>query len=189
MNMKSLPIHGAFEIFFEPIADERGEFSRIYCFECFEKNGLNTNWNQQNLSRNIRTGTARGLHFQQGKFSEIKLVRCINGSVLDLILDLRPTSPSFKKFYRIELSPKLNNCVYIPKGCAHGYLTLQENSDIMYLSSSAYSKENESGVNLMDPLMQYFDYDLVKAISKRDSELQSLEVLLENIEKDPEWFL
>jgi len=104
-------------------------------------------------------------------------------------VDLRPSSISFKQVCKIELSPKLNNSVYIPRGCAHGYLTLQDQSEILYCSSAAHSITNESGINLMDPSMQYLDVELIKKISKKDAQLQSLGEFLDSVGASPEWYV
>jgi len=112
---------------------------------------LNTRWAQTNFSSNKKTGTLRGFHYQNAPFSEIKLVTCVSGTIFDAILDLRPDSQTYLKTFTIFLKSDSNKSLYIAKGVAHAYLTLEDNSAVTYQVSERYSKENTSGVTYLDP--------------------------------------
>jgi dTDP-4-dehydrorhamnose 3,5-epimerase len=112
---------------------------------------LNTSWAQTNFSSNKKTGTLRGFHYQNAPFSEIKLVTCVSGAIFDAILDLRPDSQTYLKTFTIFLKSDSNKSLYIAKGVAHAYLTLEDNSAVTYQVSEKYSKENTSGVTYLDP--------------------------------------
>lgn len=188
MKFEELNLSGAFEISSEPFMDDRGEFRRIFCFETFSARALNTKWVQQNISKNPNRGTIRGFHFQIGDSAEVKLVSCTRGAVLDLIIDLRPLSQTFGLSQGITLTSTLGNSIYIPKGFGHGYLTLEENSEIMYLTSSNYLQTAESGINVFNSGSSLFDPKLVTKISDRDLHLPSFEEFLDTIGSDPMWY-
>jgi dTDP-4-dehydrorhamnose 3,5-epimerase len=139
------PIHGAFYIDIEKRGDERGFFARYFCEKEFAAAGLHTHFTQINNSLSATAGTCRGLHYQLPPHAEIKVVRCIQGAVLDLVLDLRPDSPTFKKFHAAELTPENRRMFYVPAGCAHGLFTLLDNTEVIYQSSAAYNPESERG--------------------------------------------
>ncbi len=130
MKFKELPIEGAYEIILSPFEDNRGSFSRIYCEKELNQIGLYENIVQINHSRNKEKGTLRGMHFQYSPFSEIKIIRCLRGRVYDVIVDLRKNSRNIFSWYAVELSPENYNMIYIPKGCAHGFQTLEEDSEL-----------------------------------------------------------
>ena len=188
MQITELSLPGAYEISSEPYRDQRGEFIRTFCSDIFSARNLNINWVQQNISRNLLCGTVRGLHFQTGESAEIKLVSCIRGSILDLIIDLRPQSKTFGKSCSVELSSTLGNSVYVPKGFGHGYLTLEDESDVMYLTSENYSPKAESGVNILHSKLALFDSSLVMKISDKDLSLPSFAEFLATIGQDPFWY-
>jgi dTDP-4-dehydrorhamnose 3,5-epimerase len=150
MIFKPLPLKGAFEVLLEPRGDERGFFSRFYCDEEFSQHGLNTNWTQMNISLTRGIGSLRGLHFQRGFAAEVKLVRCLRGRVYDVIVDLREGSSSFGQHVGVVLDAENRNSIYIPKGFAHGFQTLEDEAELQYLHSEPYSALQEGGVNLMD---------------------------------------
>jgi dTDP-4-dehydrorhamnose 3,5-epimerase len=188
MKFSELNLEGAFQITPEPYRDSRGEFLRMYCHDIFFDHNLNTNWVQQNISKNPYCGTVRGFHFQTGRFAEVKLVSCIRGSVLDLIIDLRPLSQTFGKISSVKLSSSLGNSIYVPKGFGHGYLTLEDNSEVMYLTSQVYFSEAESGVNLLQQDLAPFDPIAVKSISDKDLNLPSFTDFVATIGQDPNWY-
>lgn len=169
MIFESLPLEGAFLIKDQPKPDERGFFSRIFCSEEFKKRGLQGNFIQANHSQSKKKATLRGLHYQLPPYSEEKLVRCIKGSIYDVILDIRPDSLTFGKSFGAALSPSNNLMMYVPKGFAHGFLTLEEDTEILYLVSMQYSKEKERGIRWNDPAFSIAWPFQPKVVSERDS--------------------
>jgi dTDP-4-dehydrorhamnose 3,5-epimerase len=142
---------GAFVIEPERLEDERGFFARTFCQKEFEVHGLNVNTAQCNVSFNKRKGTLRGMHFQDGECAEAKLVRCTAGSIYDVIIDLRPSSATFKMHVVVELTLQNRKMIYIPEGFAHGFQTLEDNSEVFYQMSEFYSPELARGVRWDDP--------------------------------------
>jgi dTDP-4-dehydrorhamnose 3,5-epimerase len=142
---------GAFLIEPEPVADPRGSFARVFCREEFEARGLNCNVVQCSFSVNLKKGTLRGMHYQTKPFEEAKLVRCTSGAIYDVILDLRPESPTFKQWVATELSAANHRMLYIPEGLAHGFLTLEDHSEVFYQMSEFYHPECARGVRWDDP--------------------------------------
>ena len=123
MRFRETPLVGAFVIELERRDDERGFFARTYCDREFAAHGLPTSWPQSNLSRNAQNGTLRGMHFNAPPDEEAKVVRCVSGAIWDAIVDLRPTSPTFLRWFGAELSAEAGNALYVPAGFAHGFLT------------------------------------------------------------------
>lgn len=151
MKFIETSIKGAYIIEIEPIEDERGFFARSWCKKEFEELGLDTNIIQCNISFNKKRGTLRGMHYQIEPYEEVKIVRCTKGSVYDVIIDLRPDSPTFKKWESIELTDDNRLMLYIPKGIAHGFQTLEDNSELLYQMSEFYVAEYARGVRWNDP--------------------------------------
>lgn len=145
-------ITGAFVIDLEKISDERGFFSRVYCESEFKKIGLNTKYVQSNLSYNQKKNTLRGMHRQINSDAEIKLVRCIKGSIFDVILDLRSDSDTYLGWFAIELSQNNYKTLYIPEGVAHGFLTLEDNTEVFYQHSQFYAPQSNGSVRWNDPV-------------------------------------
>lgn len=170
IDMKFHPtrIAGVVEIYLEPVRDERGFFARSWCRTEFERHGLESALVQCNISFNARKGTLRGMHFQAAPFAETKLVRCTHGAVYDVVLDLRPESPTFKGWIAVTLSAKNRNMVYIPQGCAHGFLTLQDETEVFYQMSEYYNAESARGVRWNDPAFGIAWPDRLEVISDRD---------------------
>jgi dTDP-4-dehydrorhamnose 3,5-epimerase len=150
MVFKETRLKGAFIIELEKIADSRGFFSRVWCQKEFEVNGLNPNVVQCNLSFNTSKGTLRGMHYQIAPHEEAKIVRCIRGKVYDVIIDLRPKSPTYLRWIGVELSSENRKMLYVPESFAHGYLTLTDNTELFYQVSHFYSPEYESGIRWND---------------------------------------
>ena len=146
MIFKERNIKGVFEIILSPRNDNRGFFMRTFDDAAFKENGLDRNWVQENHSRSENKGIIRGLHFQLPPFSETKMVRCINGSVLDVFVDLRKDSETFGQWDSIELSADNKKMIHIPRGFAHGFCTLTETSEVVYKVDNFYSPENERGL-------------------------------------------
>jgi dTDP-4-dehydrorhamnose 3,5-epimerase len=142
---------GAFVMEPERREDERGFFARTFCQREFESHGLNVQIAQCSISFNKRKGILRGMHFQAAPFSETKLVRCTSGCIYDVFVDMRPSSPTFKQYVAVELSAENRKMVYIPEGFAHGFQTLEEDTEVFYQMSQIYSPEHARGVRWDDP--------------------------------------
>lgn len=151
MRFTALAIEGAWLVQAPVHADERGSFSRVLDAEAFAERGLEVPGNQISLSRNPRAGTLRGLHMQSAPHAELKLVRCMAGAVFDVLVDLRPQSPSFRVWHAEELTPDNGRALYIPRGCAHGFQTLVDGSDVLYLIADPWVPEAAGGVRWNDP--------------------------------------
>lgn len=141
MKFTSLSVIGAYLIELEPKIDERGSFARTFCTKEFAEQGLITNFVQMSTSFNYNKGQIRGMHYQQEPYAETKIVRCTSGSIYDIMLDLRPNSPTFNKWCGEILSSTNGKMVYIPKGVAHGYKTLEDNTEIFYMMDEYYKPE------------------------------------------------
>ena len=168
MKFMPLPMQGAFVIEPEVIVDERGFFARTFCREEFIKNGLNQNLVQCSISFNKRKGTLRGMHYQKKPREEAKLVRCTMGSIYDVIIDLRPTSPTFKQWASVELNAENRKAIYIPEGFAHGFLTLTDESEVFYQMSEFFHTECVMGIRWDDEAFLIQWPSDVKVISERD---------------------
>jgi dTDP-4-dehydrorhamnose 3,5-epimerase len=131
--------------------DERGFFARSWCEAEFREQGLNSRLVQCSVSFNLRRGTLRGMHYQRAPHAEAKLVRCTRGAVLDAMIDLRPESPTYKQWFAQELSAQNRLMLYIPEGCAHGFQTLEDETEVFYQLSAGYTPASERGVRWNDP--------------------------------------
>ena len=151
MTFTETALAGAFIIDARPINDDRGFFAMTWSALEFAEHGLDTTIAQCNLAWNRQKGTLRGLHFQREPFSEVKIVCCTRGAILDVIVDLRPESPTFCRWASMELTADNHRTLYIPEGFAHGYLTLTDDAQSYYQVSMAYSPEHASGVRWDDP--------------------------------------
>jgi dTDP-4-dehydrorhamnose 3,5-epimerase len=152
MKYLNLSVVGAFAVDLVPNEDERGFFARSWCNREFQEMSLDPRMAQCSVSFNRLKGTLRGMHYQTAPFCEAKLVRCTAGAIFDVVLDLRPDSPSFLKSEGVELTSANHRMLYVPHGCAHGFLSLAENSEVFYQISEFYSPENARGVRWDDPL-------------------------------------
>lgn len=144
-------LQGAFIIEPEKIADERGFFARTWCQKEFARRGLTSQFVQCNISSNKKKGTLRGMHYQVYPHEEAKLVRCTQGAIYDVIIDLRLGSPTFKKWMAVELRAENHRILYIPKNLAHGFQTLEDNTEIFYQMSEFYHPESSRGIRWNDP--------------------------------------
>jgi len=168
MKFQATKIAEVFEIHVEPRRDERGFFARTWCRKEFEEHGLESTLVQCSISFNARKGTLRGMHYQAAPFGESKLVRCTKGSICDVVLDLRPQSPTFKEWIAVTLTAESRTMVYVPKGCAHGFLTLQDETEVFYQMSEVYNAESGRGVRWNDPSFGIAWPEKVEVISDRD---------------------
>lgn len=144
-------VEGAFAIELEPRRDARGWFARTWCERELADHGLVARIAQVNAQWSPQPGTLRGLHFQEPPHAEVKIVRCTRGGVYDVVVDLRPASPTFLRWMARELTPDNGLMLYAPEGCAHGYLTLERDSEVTYLTSACYAPEAARGVRFDDP--------------------------------------
>lgn len=142
---------GAFIIELEKFEDERGFFARAWCKKEFESQGLASHLVQANLSYNKSKGALRGMHYQIAPFGETKLLRCIRGAIYDVIIDLRPGSQTHKHWFGVELNANNRKMFYVPEHFAHGFITLEENTEVFYQVSQFYSPVHERGVRYNDP--------------------------------------
>ena len=144
-------LKGAFIIEPERLEDKRGFFARTFCQEEFDAHGLNSRFVQCNISFNKKKGTLRGMHYQAAPYEEVKLVRCTMGATYDVIIDLRPHSPTYKRWVPVELGANNRTTLYVPKGFAHGFQTLEDNTEVFYQMSEFYHVECARGVRWDDP--------------------------------------
>lgn len=164
----SLP--GAYVIEPELQQDERGVFARTFCSREFAEYGLNPNLVQCNISFNRNRGTLRGMHFQAPPHEEAKLVRCTLGAIYDVIVDIRPQSPTFRQWLGVELSAANRKMLYIPEGLAHGFLTLEDDTEVFYQMSEFYHPECARGIRWDDPVFGIRWPDAPRVISAKDQQ-------------------
>jgi|SRR5215217_4304745 len=162
-------LQGAFVIEPERLEDERGFFARTWDREEFEAHGLNPHLAQCSISFNKWKGTLRGMHYQAAPHEEAKLVRCTRGAIYDVILDLRPSSPTYKRWVAVELKAKTHRMLYVPEGFAHGFQTLKDESEVFYQISEFYHPESGRGVRWDDPAFDIRWPEGRSVISHRDA--------------------
>ena len=141
----------AWLVHLEPVRDDRGFFARTFCVEEFAAHGLETSYPQHSISYSARRGTLRGMHYQRDPHSEAKLVRCVKGAIWDVIIDIRPGSPTYRNWQEFELSSVNGHQLYIPKGFAHGFQTLTVDVVVNYLISEPYEPQSAYGLRHDDP--------------------------------------
>jgi dTDP-4-dehydrorhamnose 3,5-epimerase len=168
MIFKELKLTGAFAIDPERVEDERGFFARTWCQREFEAHHLNPRLVQCSISFNDRKGTLRGMHFQASPRQETKLVRCTRGAIYDVILDLRPPSATFRQFVAVELTSENRRMIYIPEGFAHGFQTLEDNSEVAYQMSEFWAPECSRGVRWNDPAFDIYWPPAERIIAAKD---------------------
>jgi dTDP-4-dehydrorhamnose 3,5-epimerase len=160
---------GAYIIDVELKADPRGLFARTFCAQEFEKYGLKTNTSQCHLSFNHQKGTLRGFHYQTAPAAETKLVRCTQGAIYDVIIDMRPESPTYLEHIGVELSAENRRALYVPEMFAHAYQTLTDNAEVIYQVSGFYAPEYEKGIQHRDPFFAIEWPLVVTVISDKDA--------------------
>jgi dTDP-4-dehydrorhamnose 3,5-epimerase len=151
MNFTPTELEGAYLVDLEPREDERGFFARAWCANEFAEHGLSTEVAQCNVAFNHRKSTLRGMHYQMQPHAETKLVRCTRGAIYDVIVDLRPDSPTWKRWLGVELTAENRRALYVPEGFAHGYQTLVDETETFYQVSAFYAPDAERGVRWDDP--------------------------------------
>jgi dTDP-4-dehydrorhamnose 3,5-epimerase len=144
---------GAYLVDMERLEDDRGFFARSFCAEEFAARGLAASQSQCSVSFNSRRATLRGLHFQADPHAETKLVRCTSGAIHDVIVDLRPDSPSHRRWLGVDLTADNRRALYVPKGFAHGFITLEDRSEVLYMMSVAHAPGFARGVRWNDPAL------------------------------------
>jgi len=168
LNFSELSLKGAYLIELTPHCDERGYFMRSFCKKTFEKNNLCSDFEQHSISNNYKKGTLRGLHYQKQPHEEIKLVHCIKGSIFDVIIDIRKESPTYKNWLGFYLNESHNKMLYIPKGFAHGFITLEDETMISYAMSNPFNNDAYSGIRYNDKAF-CIDWPLMpEVISEKD---------------------
>lgn len=175
MHFEKLALKGVYLVEVEPLADERGFFARTFCKEEFAMRGLVAEFSQASISFNDRRGTVRGLHFSVGPNAETKLVRCTAGAVYDVVLDLRPASTTFLDAIGIELSAANRRAIYIPIGLAHGFQTLKDQTEVLYLIDMPYVTSSARGIRWNDPVVKIDWPEPITVISERDREFPDWE--------------
>lgn len=176
MRIEETGIAGCKLIEIEPHIDERGFFARTWCATEFRQAGLSEELVQCSLSRNNVAGTTRGLHFQLPPSRESKLVTCSRGAVMDVVLDIRTYSDSFLKHISVELSEENCRALYVPFGCAHGFQTLADNSDVRYQMSDEYAPDLATGIRWDDPELDISWPGSVAAMNDRDRRYPDLDI-------------
>ena len=178
MKFLETKLKDVFIIESEKSEDERGSFYRIWDKKIFQENGLNDNLVQISISFNKKKGTLRGMHFQTKPFEESKIVRCTKGKIFDVVIDLRPESKTFMNWASFELDSNESKILYIPEGFAHGFQTLEDNTEIVYQISNWYSPEHASGLRWDDNKFQINWPIQNPIISKKDLTFDSAEKYL-----------
>lgn len=169
------PLPGAFLVDMEPVADERGFFARSFCADEFAARGLGVTLRQCSVSFNARSGTLRGLHYQDAPHEEHKLVRCTSGAIFDVIVDIRPRSPKFRSWFGTELTAHNRRSLFIPPGYAHGFLTLSDDAEVYYMISVPHAPGHARGYRWSDPAFGIQWPMMPSVISTRDAAYPLLE--------------
>jgi len=169
MIFTEIQLKGVYIIEPERLADERGFFARTWCQKELASYGLENRLAQCSISYNPKKGTLRGMHFQTAPWEEVKIVRCTCGAIYDVVIDLRPGSPTFKKWFGLTLSQEKRNMIYIPKGFAHGFMTLSDQVEVFYQISQFYVPDHADGVRWNDPAFGIQWPMEVQLISERDN--------------------
>ena len=168
MKFSETPVTGAYVIDVDRIGDSRGYFGRLWCEKELQEQGLVSLIRQSNIGFSPDAGTLRGLHYQRPPFEEVKIVRCTRGAVFDVVADIRRDSPTFGKWFGIELNPDNASMLYVPEGCVTGYLTLLDNSEIYYNTSEFYAPDAATGIRYDDPLFNIDWPAEIKTLSDND---------------------
>ena len=168
MKFTEINLKGAFVIELEKREDERGFFARTWDVNEFEANGIYRIPIQASISFSSKKGTIRGIHYQVAPYEESKLIRCVRGAIYDVVIDLRPKSPTYKKWFGIELNEDNKLMLFLPEGFAHGFLTLEDNTEVTYQVSAFYSFESERVIRYNDPTFNIKWPIDVTIISKKD---------------------
>ncbi len=168
MNIHTTPLEGLYCLEASPFSDKRGAFARIFCQDELKQMGLSMSIAQMNISLTYKKGALRGMHYQVPPYAEIKIVRCLQGSCYDVAIDLRKDSPTFLQYHAEILSAENGKALYIPKGFAHGFQTLEDNTQLLYAHSELYAPHAEAALHYNDPRIN-IDWQLpITECSDRD---------------------
>ena len=151
MRSYATSVNGVFRLEFDRHGDERGSFARVFCRETFAALGLIADFVQSSISTTAKAGTLRGMHYQRDPYGEVKLVRCTRGAIYDVVADLRIASSTYRQWQAFELTPSKGDLLYIPQGCAHGFQTLADDTEVFYSMSQAFSPGAADGFRFDDP--------------------------------------
>jgi dTDP-4-dehydrorhamnose 3,5-epimerase len=168
MTFLETKLAGVFDIHLEPNCDERGFFARCWCKKEFENHSLSPKLVQCSISFNARKGTLRGVHYQAAPHSETKVVRCTRGAIYDVVVDLRPQSTTFKQWIAVVLTAANRQMLYVPEECGHGFVTLEDDTEVFYQMSEFYEPELARGVRWDDPTFQIKWPVKAEVMSERD---------------------
>lgn len=175
MKFEPTPLEGAWVISLDPIGDERGFFARAFCRREFEAHGIEANVVQCNTSFNERAGTLRGMHYQTAPSAETKFVICTSGALYDVIVDIRPDSPTYLQHFGVELTPKNKKMLFVPRDFAHGFVTLEPDTQAFYMVSEYYAPGCERGLRHDDPALGIKWPVAINSISDKDRNWPLLE--------------
>lgn len=182
LNIQNTDFDGLFVIESLSYKDERGTFSRVFCADELKNIFKEKSIQQINHSITKKKGTVRGMHFQYAPECEVKMIKCIKGKVFDVAVDIRKNSKTFLQTFSIELSPENKKMVYIPEGFAHGFQTLEDDTELLYFHSNIYTPNNEGALNIQDPLLNIqWPLEIVE-LSKRDAEQKYIKNSFRGIE-------
>lgn len=168
MLFTEVTLDGAYVVDLEKREDSRGFFGRTFCQREFEAHGLATQMVQTNVSYSRKQGTLRGMHYQEAPYEEVKLVRCTRGAIYDVIVDVRPNSTTFKRWFGVELTDENHRMLYVPEGFAHGFITLVDETEVNYQVSQFYAPGHERGLCYDDPSIKIQWPRDVSVISEKD---------------------
>lgn len=186
MKFTETPLPGAFLVESEPHKDDRGFFARMFSAREFRDHGLRGDLTEVSLSRNLKAGTLRGMHFQRSPHEETKLVRVVRGRAFDVIVDIRNASPTCGKWFGQELSAETGAALYVPAGFAHGFLTLEDQTDVLYQITDTFCPEAASGFAWNDPTVAIGWPETPRVISAADQSRQEFLTAIErNVDRQP----
>lgn len=168
MTFTEGPLSGAYIIDLDKYQDDRGFFARAYCQKEFAAHGLATDMVQTNVSRSTQRGTLRGMHYQRAPYEEAKLIRCTRGALYDVIVDLRPDSETYGTWMGVTLDALAHRMLYVPEGFAHGFLTLDDHTEVVYQVSAFYTPGAEAGLRYDDPALAIDWPTDVRVLSEKD---------------------
>lgn len=186
MIAEATPIEGAYVMRLEKVTDERGFFARTFCVDEFAAAGIEETFVQQSMARNSCRGTLRGMHLQIAPYTEAKYVRCVRGRIFDAIVDLRPQSSSFRATFALELDGERGDAIFIPAGCAHGYQTLVDETDVLYAMSHRYVRRAGRSIRWDDPHLGIAWPIRPPILSRKDAEAPLLEEFLSEAQHEVE---
>lgn len=181
MNFVKQRIEGVYIVELKLLEDERGGFARTFCKNEFEKIGHTKEFVQMNQSWNLQKGTVRGMHYQVPPYREVKVVRCVRGKVLDVVVDIRKGSPTFLQHLAVELSEENKFALYIPEGFAHGFQTLEDNTELIYMHTEYFTPNADRGLNYADPQLAIRWPLPVSKISEKDKNHSYMDSQFEGI--------